>query len=122
MLRVKRANGTTVQIPTYRVGDLAVFRRAAIEDGHSIAPEKWSLEDLAKIRLRDSALFAANYMNRPADDVTATFKEGLAQVVPLARYGPTLLHERGRETRSPEPDGHGHPHPRRSGRVRRTGD
>lgn len=67
-------NNETTQVQAYRKGDLAIFRRAAIEDGRSIFPEKWSLEELAKIRMRDPALFAANYMNAPADDVTATFK------------------------------------------------
>lgn len=74
LLRVKLPDGTVQQLKAYRVGDLAVFRRAAIEDGRSIFPEKWSLEDLAKIRVRDPALFAANYMNEPSDDVTAVFK------------------------------------------------
>lgn len=74
-----RMPDTSVQVlpqtTAYVVGDLAVFRRSAIEDGRSIFPEKWSLEDLAKIRLRDPALFACNYMNQPADEVTATFKQ-----------------------------------------------
>jgi hypothetical protein len=63
-----------IQTTAYKKGDLAIFRRAAIEDGRSIFPEKWDLEALAKIRVRDPALFAANYMNHPSDDVTATFK------------------------------------------------
>lgn len=75
ILRVKLPDGTEQVLNCcYRVGDLAVFRRAAIEDGQSIFPEKWSLEDLAKIRMRDPVLFAANYMNQPSDDVTSTFK------------------------------------------------
>jgi hypothetical protein len=74
MLRAK-VDSEVTQVQAYRKGDLAIFRRAAIEDGRSIFPEKWSLEDLAKIRVRDPALFAANYMNHPADDVTATFKQ-----------------------------------------------
>lgn len=75
ILRAPMPDGSVQSLTAYRVGDLAVFRRSAIEDGQSIFPEKWSLEDLAKIRLRDPALFAANYMNQPSDDVTATFKQ-----------------------------------------------
>ena len=75
ILRTQLPDGTTQQLTAYRVGDLAVFRRAAIEDGQSIFPEKWDLEALAKIRLRDPALFATNYMNQPSDDITATFKQ-----------------------------------------------
>lgn len=74
LLRAPLPDGTVQQVEAYRKGDIAIFRRAAIEDGRSIFPEKWSLDDLAKMRMRDPALFAANYMNRPADDVTATFK------------------------------------------------
>ena len=74
VLRATAPDGTTHAVTAYRVGDLAVFRRQAIEDGQSIFPEKWSLEKLAKIRMVDPALFAANYMNQPSDDVTATFK------------------------------------------------
>lgn len=68
-------NGTSSTVQAYRVGDLAVFRRAILEDGRSIFPERWPEEDLAKLRLRDPVLFAANMMNQPADDVTATFKQ-----------------------------------------------
>jgi hypothetical protein len=73
LLRAKLESGTQ-QVDAYRVGDLAVFRRAAIEDGQSIFPEKWSLEDLAKLRVRDPVLFSANYMNNPSDDITSAFK------------------------------------------------
>jgi phage terminase large subunit-like protein len=62
------------------VGDLVVFRRAAIEDGQpafiSLGADKYGLEALAKLRLQDPELFAANYLNQPSDELTATFKEG----------------------------------------------
>jgi hypothetical protein len=77
-LRLRLPDGSLQHLlpgAVYVIGDLAVFRRPAIENGRSIFPEKWSLEDLAKIRLRDPALFACNYMNEPSDDVTATFKQ-----------------------------------------------
>ena len=73
---VPMPDGSKQTILLTRVGDLAIFRRAAIENGASIFPEKWSLEQLAKKRLRDPVLFAANYMNQPSDEVTATFKMG----------------------------------------------
>lgn len=74
-LRCRLPNGETQILPAYRTGDLAIFRRAAIENGRSAFPEKWSLDDLARMRVRDEALFAANMMNSPSDNVTATFKE-----------------------------------------------
>ena len=75
LLRLKLPNGEVQQLAPYRVGDLAVFRRAAIEEGRSIFPEKWSLEDLAKIRDRDPILYSCNYLNNPSDDATAVFRE-----------------------------------------------
>jgi len=70
-------DGTTQVIPVTLIGDVACFRRAAIEDGRAIWPEKpgYDLEGLAKLRMTDPVLFAANYMNNPTDQVTATFKD-----------------------------------------------
>lgn len=74
-LRMKLASGEVQQVLAYRLGDLAVFRRPAIEDGRSAFPEKWSLDDLAKIRVGDEVLFSCNYLLSPSDNLTATFKE-----------------------------------------------
>lgn len=75
-LRWKLENGSTQIVPVTKIGELAVFRRAAIENGQSIFPEKWDLERLAKIRVRDPALFSCNYMNNPTSDDVSTFKTG----------------------------------------------
>ena len=69
-------DGTKHQMVLERIGDLAVFKRSGIENGRSAFPERWSMEDLAKKRLRDPVLFACNIMNEPTDEVTAIFKEG----------------------------------------------
>lgn len=74
-MRIPMPDGTAQILPVTITGDLVTFRRAAIENGRSSFPEKWSLEDLAKMRLRDEALFACNMMNQPSDERTATFKE-----------------------------------------------
>lgn len=79
-MRVPLPDGTVQVLPVSVLGDLLVFKRAAIEHGRSAFPEKWSLDDLAKLRLRDEALFACNYMNNPSDERMATFKEGWLQV------------------------------------------
>jgi hypothetical protein len=70
-------SGEKQVIPVMRRGDIAIFRRSAIENGRTIWPENpsFSLEALSKFRITDPALFAANMMNKPSDDVTATFKE-----------------------------------------------
>lgn len=73
-LRLKLSSGEVQQLMAYRLGDLAVFRRPAIEDGRSAFPEKWSLDDLAKIRVGDEVLFSCNYLLSPTDNLTATFK------------------------------------------------
>jgi hypothetical protein len=73
-LRCKLPSGETQVMHAQRMGDLAIYRRQAIEHARSAFPEKWSLDDLAKIRVRDEALFACNYMNNPSDELTATFK------------------------------------------------
>lgn len=79
LLKTKLSDGTIQRLPAYRVGDLVVFRRAAIEDGQpafiSLGETKYGLEALAKLRLQDPELFAANYLNNPSDELTATFKE-----------------------------------------------
>jgi hypothetical protein len=79
MLKTKLTDGSVQRLPAYRVGDLVVFRRAAIEDGQpafvSLGEDKYGLEALAKLRLQDPELFAANYLNNPADELTATFRE-----------------------------------------------
>ena len=67
-------DGSTQHVPAFRRGDIALFIRSAIENGASIFPEKWSLDDLAKLRVLDSALFACNYQNQPSDEVTSVFK------------------------------------------------
>lgn len=75
-LKQKLEDGSTQVLDNiYRVGDLAVFKRAIIEHGQSIFPEKLDMDALSKIRLIDPELFAANYLNEPATDLTAQFKQ-----------------------------------------------
>lgn len=86
-LSYREADGADVRIPltigtagrivsgVYRRGDLAALRRGIIEDGASFFPERWPLDELAKFRVRDPVLYAANLMNNPSDEVTATFKQ-----------------------------------------------
>lgn len=79
LLRMPLETGAVQQLPMERVGDLARFTRSAIEDGKSIFPEKWSLDDLAKMRMRDPELFACSMMNNPTDEITSTFKPAWLQ-------------------------------------------
>ena len=76
-LGLKLPNGDVQSLPVHKKGDLVIFSRQVIENGRPAWPERpgYDLDSLAKFRLRDPALFAANMMNDPSDEVTATFKE-----------------------------------------------
>lgn len=80
-LGLKLANGDIQSLPVHRAGDLVIFSRQVIENGRAAWPERpgYDLESLAKFRLRDPALYAANMMNDPSDEITATFKESWLQ-------------------------------------------
>src|SRR3990167_7087200 len=78
-LRLPLDNGEVQVLTVSCAGDLVTFRRAALENGRSSFPEKWSLDDLARMRLVDEALFACNMMNNPSDERTATFKPAWLQ-------------------------------------------
>lgn len=55
-------DGLMQTVPVRRKGDLAVFKRSAIEDGKTIWPEnpKFTEDALAKARIDDPVLFACN--------------------------------------------------------------
>lgn len=73
-LRTPLPNGEVQVLHVNVGGDLVTFKRAAIEHGRSTFPEKWTLDDLARMRIVDESLFMCNMMNNPSDDSTATFK------------------------------------------------
>ncbi len=81
MLSVKTKEGQTEPVPVHRKGDLVTFSRKAVENGRATWPERkgYDVESLAKLRLMDPELYAANYQNDPSDDLTSTFKEGWVQ-------------------------------------------
>jgi hypothetical protein len=79
-IRCPMDDGTVQTLTASRTGDIAVFVRSAVEDGRSIFPEKWTLEQLAQMRIADPVLFAANYMNKPSDELTSDFKESWLKV------------------------------------------
>ena len=91
-VQLKLPDNQMQSLPVYRVGDIAVFRRSAIENGTTIWPENpgFTLESLAKMRVVDPTLFAANMLNRPADDLTATFKGSWIQ--PYDWLDPNTVH------------------------------
>jgi hypothetical protein len=72
---VKLPNGKSQTINLYRIGEVAVFKRPAIENGASIFPERYTLEDLEMMSLEDPVFFAGQYMLEPAAGGAAKFKE-----------------------------------------------
>ena len=73
-MRTRLPNGDVQTVAAQRMGDLAIFQRAGIENGRAAFPEIWSMERMAQSRLRDEVLFASNIMNNPSDELTATFR------------------------------------------------
>lgn len=74
-IKAKLPSGQVVSRDAYRVGDLAVMRIAAIEQGIATFPKIHSLEGLAKKREEDPELFACFYMNDPSDAAVRTFQD-----------------------------------------------
>jgi hypothetical protein len=67
--------GEVQHIRLYRRGDLAVFKRPAIENGKSIFPERWTTEELERMSTRPQTaqFFQANYMLNPTGGIATTF-------------------------------------------------
>jgi hypothetical protein len=79
LLKSKLSDGTVQRLPAYRVGDLVVFRRAAIEDGQPAftllekTSTAWRRLPNCDCRTRNSS--PPTTLNQPSDELTATFKE-----------------------------------------------
>ena len=74
-LSAKLPDGSTVSREVYRVGDMAVYRAAALENGIPVYPLIYSAERLAKLQYDDPELFACNLMNNPTDAAVRTFQD-----------------------------------------------
>src|SRR5213078_2113534 len=59
----------------YRVGQLAVFRASAIEQGVATFPKIYSLDRLAELRQEDPELYACNMQNAPTDAAVRAFQD-----------------------------------------------
>lgn len=66
------------QVPTgpysYQVGDLAVFRRGALENGEPIFPEGFTKEYFARLQHENPERYAAQYANNPLASGIAYFR------------------------------------------------
>ena len=73
---LKLPDGTRQTLTLYKRGEMAIYRRPAIENGKSIFPERWDLDELRMLEEQDPAFFQANYMLAPAEGADSTFKLG----------------------------------------------
>lgn len=71
---LKLPNGETQTIELYRRREIAVFKRPAIQNGESIFPERYTLEELEQMREDDPAFFAGQYMLAPASGGANAFQ------------------------------------------------
>lgn len=71
---LKLPDGQRQTIEVYRVGEVAVFRRPAIENGASIFPERYTLEDLETMSMEDPVFYASQYLLEPAAGGASKFK------------------------------------------------
>lgn len=78
-LLVRLENGEKHRVELVTCGDVAYMHRAAVEQGRSILPERWTMEKLAQMRVADPSGFAAWMMNNPIDAVTQIFKNDWIQ-------------------------------------------
>ena len=74
-LSAKLSDGKTVSREIYRVGDIAVFRAAALEDGKAVYPKIYSLDKLEKLQQDDPELYSCNLMNDPVAASLRTFQD-----------------------------------------------
>lgn len=74
-IKAKLPDGMVVSRDAYRVGDLAVMRIAAIENGEPAFPAIHPADKLAKMREEDPELFACFMMNDPSNAAVRTFQD-----------------------------------------------
>jgi len=73
--QLRLPNGKMQTITLHTRGELSIYRRPAITpEGHSIFPERWTLEELRMIEQQDPSFFQANYMLNPAEGGATLFE------------------------------------------------
>ena len=74
-LTAKMPDGSMVSRDVYRVGDVAIFRAAAIEDGRAMYPLIHPMESLVKLQRDNPELFSCNMLQNPTDKSIRTFQD-----------------------------------------------
>lgn len=73
--QIKLPDGRSQTLTVYRRGELAVFRRPAIENGASIFPERYSIEELEQMQRTNPVWFAGQYLLEPSAGGAGEFEE-----------------------------------------------
>lgn len=73
--QLKLPDGKIQTLSLYKRGELAVFRRPAIENGASIFPERYSIEELEQMQRSNPVWFAGQYLLEPAAGGAGEFHE-----------------------------------------------
>src|SRR5207245_1729663 len=74
-ISVKLPSGVSASREVYRVGDIAVFRSAAMEDGKAIYPKIYSLEKLEKLQQDDPELYSCKLLKKHTAASLRTFQD-----------------------------------------------
>ena len=72
---LKLPDGTQQSLRLEQAGELAIFRRRAIENGVPMFPERYDLDELSEIQQDDPVFFSAQYMIDPTSGGMVTFKK-----------------------------------------------
>ena len=74
-LKATLPTGAVVSRDASRVGDLAVMKISAIEDGRATFPKIHPMDRLIALRQEDPELFACNMLNDPSNAAVRTFQD-----------------------------------------------
>lgn len=73
--QVRLPNGKIQNLTLYKRGELAVFKRPAIENGQSIFPERYTLDELEQMQRTNPVWFAGQYLLEPSAGGAGEFLE-----------------------------------------------
>lgn len=68
-------DGERQRIVLRKIGEIAIFKRAAIEDGAAIFPERYNLEQLEMMAQEDPVFYAGQYLLNPTAKGATKFAE-----------------------------------------------
>jgi hypothetical protein len=92
---------TTQNLKVYRRGEIAVFVRPAIENGHSIFPEMYTTEELVEMQEDNPVWFASQYLLAPSAGGASEFQEAWLKSYIVEEKAARFINEAGKIERVP---------------------